>query len=85
MNAKYAWLAGAALLSAFVFAHSAQNAQSAAAQTGKPYKINRLYTGPDGQRIPVKERGRAKKRLMSERALADLDGWLAGPVKAAAE
>jgi methylenetetrahydrofolate--tRNA-(uracil-5-)-methyltransferase len=41
--------------------------------------------GPDGQRIPVKERGRAKKRLMSERALADLDAWLAGPVKAAAE
>jgi methylenetetrahydrofolate--tRNA-(uracil-5-)-methyltransferase len=41
--------------------------------------------GPDGQRIPVKERGRAKKRLMSERALHDLDAWLAGPVKAAAE
>jgi methylenetetrahydrofolate--tRNA-(uracil-5-)-methyltransferase len=41
--------------------------------------------GPDGQRIPVKERGRAKKRLMSERALGDLDAWLAGPVKAAAE
>jgi methylenetetrahydrofolate--tRNA-(uracil-5-)-methyltransferase len=41
--------------------------------------------GPDGQRIPMKERGRAKKKLMSERALADLDGWLAGPVRAAAE
>jgi methylenetetrahydrofolate--tRNA-(uracil-5-)-methyltransferase len=41
--------------------------------------------GPDGQRIPVKERGRAKKRLMSERALQHLDAWLAGPVKAAAE
>jgi len=41
--------------------------------------------GADGQRIPVKERGRAKKRLMSERALHDLDAWLAGPVKAAAE
>ena len=32
--------------------------------------------GPDGQRIPMKERGRAKKKLMSERALADLDDWL---------
>src|SRR6185312_5634003 len=41
--------------------------------------------GPDGERIPMKERGRAKKRLMSERALHDLDAWLAGPVKAAAE
>jgi methylenetetrahydrofolate--tRNA-(uracil-5-)-methyltransferase len=41
--------------------------------------------GPDGERIPVKERGRAKKRLMSERALRDLHAWLAGPVKAAAE
>jgi methylenetetrahydrofolate--tRNA-(uracil-5-)-methyltransferase len=41
--------------------------------------------GPDGQRIPMKERGRAKKRLMSERALHDLDAWLAGPVRAAAE
>ena len=39
----------------------------------------------EGQRIPLKERGRAKKRLMSERALHDLDAWLAGPVKAAAE
>jgi methylenetetrahydrofolate--tRNA-(uracil-5-)-methyltransferase len=41
--------------------------------------------GPGGERIPMKERGRAKKRLMSERALADLDAWLSGPVKAAAE
>ncbi|MGZ6013891.1 MAG: methylenetetrahydrofolate--tRNA-(uracil(54)-C(5))-methyltransferase (FADH(2)-oxidizing) TrmFO [Caulobacteraceae bacterium] len=39
----------------------------------------------DGQKIPMKERGRAKKRLMSERALKDLDGWLAGPVREAAE
>jgi methylenetetrahydrofolate--tRNA-(uracil-5-)-methyltransferase len=34
--------------------------------------------GDDGVKIPLKERGRAKKRLMSIRALADLDGWLAG-------
>ena len=29
-----------------------------------------------GKRLPPKERGRAKKRLMGERALADLDAWL---------
>lgn len=31
----------------------------------------------DGSRIPTKERGRAKKRAMSLRALADLKDWLA--------
>jgi methylenetetrahydrofolate--tRNA-(uracil-5-)-methyltransferase len=31
-----------------------------------------------GRKIPLKERGRAKKRAMSLRALADLDGWLGG-------
>jgi methylenetetrahydrofolate--tRNA-(uracil-5-)-methyltransferase len=41
--------------------------------------------GPDGVKIPLKERGRAKKRLMSERALQDLEGWLTGPARAAAE
>ena len=32
--------------------------------------------GPDGARLPNKERGRAKKRAMSVRALEDLRGWL---------
>jgi len=32
----------------------------------------------DGKPIPLKMRGRAKKRLMSIRALEHLDGWLAG-------
>jgi methylenetetrahydrofolate--tRNA-(uracil-5-)-methyltransferase len=42
--------------------------------------------GPDGKRLPNKERGRAKKRLMGERALADLEAWLAGaPVLEAAQ
>ena len=31
----------------------------------------------DGKPIPLKERGRAKKKLQSERALADLERWLA--------
>ena len=30
----------------------------------------------DGKKIPLKERGRAKKRLMSLRALQDLQDWL---------
>ncbi|WP_425997657.1 methylenetetrahydrofolate--tRNA-(uracil(54)-C(5))-methyltransferase (FADH(2)-oxidizing) TrmFO [Caulobacter sp. DWR1-3-2b1] len=34
--------------------------------------------GDDGVKIPLKERGRAKKRLMSLRALADLEAWLHG-------
>ena len=33
--------------------------------------------GEDGQRFARTERGRAKKRLMSERALADLEAWIA--------
>jgi methylenetetrahydrofolate--tRNA-(uracil-5-)-methyltransferase len=32
--------------------------------------------GPDGRPIPLKQRGREKKKLMSERALRDLEGWL---------
>jgi methylenetetrahydrofolate--tRNA-(uracil-5-)-methyltransferase len=32
--------------------------------------------GPDGKPIPLKQRGREKKKLMSERALRDLEGWL---------
>ena len=50
MNAKYAWLTGAALLGVSVLMiHPAQNANGAAAPTGKPIKMHRLYTGPDGQ------------------------------------
>jgi methylenetetrahydrofolate--tRNA-(uracil-5-)-methyltransferase len=35
--------------------------------------------GEDGRLIPLKQRGRAKKKLMSERALRDLDAWLEAP------
>jgi methylenetetrahydrofolate--tRNA-(uracil-5-)-methyltransferase len=41
--------------------------------------------GGDGKRLPHKERGRAKKRLMGERALADLKDWMAEPVLVPAE
>jgi len=33
-------------------------------------------TGADGRRLPSSERGRAKKRAMGQRALADLRAWL---------
>jgi methylenetetrahydrofolate--tRNA-(uracil-5-)-methyltransferase len=32
----------------------------------------------DGKKLPPPERGRAKKRLMSERALKDVEAWLEG-------
>jgi methylenetetrahydrofolate--tRNA-(uracil-5-)-methyltransferase len=32
----------------------------------------------EGKKLPPPERGRAKKRLMSERALKDLEGWVGG-------
>jgi hypothetical protein len=49
MKTMCAWFAGAALLSMSGFLFSADSAQGAAAQASKPVKINRLYTGPDGQ------------------------------------
>jgi methylenetetrahydrofolate--tRNA-(uracil-5-)-methyltransferase len=41
--------------------------------------------GDNGKRLPHKERGRAKKRLMGERALADLEAWASGAPALAAE
>ena len=38
-----------------------------------------------GKKLSPPERGRAKKRLMSLRAIADLEAWLVGEAKAAAE
>jgi methylenetetrahydrofolate--tRNA-(uracil-5-)-methyltransferase len=38
-----------------------------------------------GQKLKGKARGREKKRLMSERALTDLKGWLSEPTQVAAE
>ena len=50
MNSKRILFIGVGLLSAsFLMMHPAQNASGAAAQTGKPIKMHRLYTGPDGQ------------------------------------
>ena len=38
-----------------------------------------------GNKIKGKDRGVARKRALSARALADLDRWLARPARAAAE
>jgi methylenetetrahydrofolate--tRNA-(uracil-5-)-methyltransferase len=65
----------------------------AGARSFQPMNINYGLLPPmeapkadeSGAKIPLKERGRAKKRLMSLRALADLDGWLGGPAALAAE
>jgi methylenetetrahydrofolate--tRNA-(uracil-5-)-methyltransferase len=42
-------------------------------------------TDEGGRKIPLKQRGRAKKRLMSLRALAALDAWLGAAIAQAAE
>jgi methylenetetrahydrofolate--tRNA-(uracil-5-)-methyltransferase len=39
----------------------------------------------DGKRLRGKEKGRARKRAMSARALSDIDAWLGRPARAAAE
>jgi methylenetetrahydrofolate--tRNA-(uracil-5-)-methyltransferase len=39
----------------------------------------------DGKRLRGKEKGRARKRAMSARALSDMDAWLGRPARAAAE
>jgi hypothetical protein len=50
MNSKRAWLIGFGLLGVSALAmQPVQSVQGAAAQTSKPVKITRLYTGPDGQ------------------------------------
>jgi methylenetetrahydrofolate--tRNA-(uracil-5-)-methyltransferase len=39
----------------------------------------------EGRKLHPGDRGRAKKRMQSERAIADLEGWLAGEAMVAAE
>ena len=39
----------------------------------------------DGQRISTTEKGMAKRRAITTRALADIDRWLAAPAAEAAE
>ena len=65
----------------------------AGARSFQPMNINYGLLPPmeaprqdaEGKRIPGPERGRAKKRLMSLRALADLEAWLGSAAREAAE
>ena len=65
---------------------------SAAAQCGEPvpgtHALREVpeqdWRGPDGKRLKGADRGRARKREMSLRALADLDRWLQGQAAPAA-
>jgi quercetin dioxygenase-like cupin family protein len=50
MNSKSALFIGIGLVSvSALMMHPVESARGAAAQTGKPIKMHRLYTGPDGQ------------------------------------
>jgi hypothetical protein len=50
MHSRSALVIGTGLLSvAVLMMHPAPSASGAAAQTGQPIKMHRLYTGPDGQ------------------------------------
>ena len=65
----------------------------AGARSFQPMNINYGLLPPmeapkrhaDGSRFLRGDKGRAKKKAMSERALADLDGWLGGSSRVAAE
>ena len=45
--------------------------------------LRRADRGPDGERLRGTAKTIARKRAISERALADLDRWLAGEIDAA--
>jgi methylenetetrahydrofolate--tRNA-(uracil-5-)-methyltransferase len=69
------------------------SAESEGARSFQPMNVNFGLFPPleapshdaTGKRIKGKERGLAKKRALTARALADLDRWLAAPARAAAE
>ncbi len=69
------------------------DASSSAARSFQPMNVNFGLFPPleapshdaDGRKIKGKDRGVARKRLLSARALADLDRWLAAGMRAAAE
>jgi hypothetical protein len=49
MKTKYLYLTAAVVLGFTAWAAAQSTLSALAAQTGKPMKITRLYTGPDGQ------------------------------------
>ena len=79
-----------ALLNHITGGHLA-NEPAKAARSFQPMNINFGLLPPmdaptkdaNGNRLRGKEKGRAKKRLMAQRALRDLDDWLASPTTSA--
>ncbi|MDX2202548.1 MAG: methylenetetrahydrofolate--tRNA-(uracil(54)-C(5))-methyltransferase (FADH(2)-oxidizing) TrmFO [Hyphomicrobiaceae bacterium] len=82
-----------ALLAHITGGHIAVDGDATSARSFQPMNVNFGLFPPleapshdaDGRRIKGKDRGAARKRLLSARALHDLDRWLAGEVRAAAE
>jgi methylenetetrahydrofolate--tRNA-(uracil-5-)-methyltransferase len=81
-----------ALLAHITGGHLTADDEGARARSFQPMNINygllpdldAPQQDADGKRLKGKDRGRAKKRLVSQRALADLDRWLARDEAAAA-
>jgi methylenetetrahydrofolate--tRNA-(uracil-5-)-methyltransferase len=73
-----------ALIAHITGGHLADGGESGGPRSFQPMNINYGLlpplegptTGPDGKRLKGKERGVEKKRVMSRRALADIDLWL---------
>ncbi len=74
-----------ALVNHITGGHVAGQIENSSARSFQPMNVNYgLFPdietgelrGPDGKRLKGADRGRAKKRLMSLRALQDIDGWL---------
>ncbi len=76
-----------ALVNHITGGHVAGQIENSSARSFQPMNVNYgLFPdietgelkGPDGKRLKGADRGRAKKRLMSVRALQDIDAWLKG-------
>ncbi|RTL64002.1 MAG: methylenetetrahydrofolate--tRNA-(uracil(54)-C(5))-methyltransferase (FADH(2)-oxidizing) TrmFO [Hyphomicrobiales bacterium] len=82
-----------ALLGHITGGHIAAEGETGSPRSFQPMNINFGLFPPldapshdvDGKRIKGKDRGVARKKLLSARALQDIDRWLAGNMRAAAE
>jgi len=66
--------------------------QASSTRSFQPMNVNfglfppiELPSNPDGKRLKGKEKGRARKKALSGRALRDFEAWLAKPMHVAAE
>ncbi len=81
-----------ALLNHITGGHLSDDESGARARSFQPMNVNfglfpavETPTHADGKRLKGKQKGLARKRAMTARALTDLDVWLTGPARAAAE